>query len=95
VIYLLSATITQDDIGNEIETLTERKVYANEFSVGSAEFYNAALTGLRPTKMFEVYTFEYASEQKLKHENITYDIIRTQGKGEKTRLTCESVAADG
>lgn len=95
VIYLISSSVTEDDIGNQIETPTERKVFANEFTVSSGDFYNAALSGLRPGKMFEVYTFEYHSEPKLKHNSITYRIIRTEGKGEKTRLTCERVAADG
>lgn len=95
VIILISVTIIQDSIGNQIETPIERTVFANELSVGSGEFYNAAVTGLRPAKRFEVYTREYQGEAKLKHDGITYSIIRTEGKGEKTRLTCERVAADG
>lgn len=95
VIYLISAIITEDEIGNQIETLTERKVYANEFFISSSEFYNAAQTGLRPGKMFEVYSFEYVGESRLKHNGTTYRIIRTEARGEKTRLTCERVAADG
>lgn len=95
VIYLLSITITEDDIGNQIPAATERKVYANEFSVSSSEFYNAAVAGLRPAKAFEVYSFEYRGEEKLKHDDTAYRIIRTQGKGEKVVLTCEKVAADG
>lgn len=95
VIYLISAAITDDTIGNQIETLTERKVFANEFSVSSGEFYNAALTGLRPGKAFEIYVFEYLGEDRMKHNNATYRIIRTQGKGEKITLVGERVAADG
>jgi mannose-6-phosphate isomerase class I len=95
IIYLISVVITYDDIGNPVETTTERKVYANEFSVSSGEYYNAALTGLRPAKQFEIYSFEYQGEGKLKHNDITYNIIRTETKGEKTRLSCEKVAADG
>ncbi len=95
VIYLLSVTVDYDEIGNPIETITERKVYANEFSVTSSEYYNAALTGLRPAKQFEIYSFEYQDEEKLKHNGIIYRIIRTETRGEKTRLSCERVAADG
>ena len=94
VVSLISTTYIEDEIGNQIETSTEREVYANEMSVGSSEYYNAALTGIRPEKRFEIYTFEYQSEEKLKHESIVYRIIRTEGKGEKTRLTCEKGAAD-
>ena len=75
----------------------ERMVFAEELAIFSSEFYNAALTGLRPEKIFEIYTQEYDGEAKLKHNNITYRIIRTSlGKTkEKPRLTCEKVAADG
>jgi len=95
IIYLLSVTVDYDEIGNPIETVIERKVFANEFSITSSEFYNAALTGLRPAKQFEIYSFEYQGEEKLKHNGITYHIIRTETRGEKTRLSCERVAADG
>lgn len=97
VIYLIGIAITEDDIGNQVETPTERMVFAEELAVFSSEFYNAAVTGLRPEKMFEMYTQEYQGEAKLKHNNITYRIIRTSlGKTrEKTRLTCQRVAADG
>lgn len=102
VIYLISVTVPldesghpqTDDVGNPITVETERKVYANEFSVSSSEHYNAALTGLRPAKMFEVHAFEYQQETKLRHGATTYNIIRSEGKGEKTRLTCEKVAAN-
>ncbi|MHB9095903.1 MAG: phage head closure protein [Eubacteriales bacterium] len=96
-LYFISVTITEDEIGNQIETPVERMVFAEELAVFSSEFYNAAVAGLRPEKMFEVYTREYQGEAKLKHNNITYRIIRTGlGKAkEKTRLTCERVTADG
>lgn len=96
-IFLVSVTITEDEIGNQIETPIERMVFAEELAVFSSEFYNAAATGLRPEKQFEIYTREYGGEGKLKHNNITYNIIRTSlGKvKEKTRLTCEKVTANG
>ena len=94
VIKLISITITEDAIGNQIETPTEREIFANEFSVSSGEFYNAAVTGLRPAKMFEIYSWEYQGEERLKHDAITYRIIRTEAKGEKLRLTCERIIAD-
>lgn len=91
VIYLISTTIIEDEIGNQIEQEIERKVFANEMSIGQSEYYNAASAGLRPSKMFEVYTFEYQGEAKLRHNGIKYRIIRTETRGEKTRITCERV----
>lgn len=97
VIYLIGVTITPDNIGNQVQVPTERKVFAEELKVYAREFYNAAAAGLRPEKTFEIYTREYRKETKLKHDSITYRIIRTSpGKtSEKIRLTCERVAADG
>ena len=96
-IYLISTIITEDEIGNQIQTPTERMVFADELAVFSSEFYNAAAAGLRPEKRFEIYTREYQYEAKLKHNGITYRIVRTSlGKTkEKTWLVCEKVAADG
>lgn len=98
VLVLISLTTdpnNTDELGNLIETKTERQVFAEELLVGSGEFYNAAVTGLRPEKRFEIYSREYQGEVKLRHDNITYRIIRTEGRGEKIRLSCERVAADG
>jgi len=95
VISLIGVAITQDDIGNQLVAPVERQVFANEYAVSSREYYNAALTGLRPAKEFEVYSFEYAGQERLKHEAVVYRIIRTETRGEKTRLTCERVTADG
>lgn len=94
-IYLISITINEDGIGNQVETPSERLVFAEELVLGSYEFYNAATTGIRPTKKFELYTREYLGEDRLKHKGFTYRIIRTETKGEKTNLYCESVSADG
>lgn len=105
VIYLIGVTVPKDanghpvtdDVGNPVTIETERQRFAEELAVFSTEFYNAAVTGLRPSKQFEIYTREYQGEDRLKHNNITYRIIRSSlGKTpEKTRLTCERVAADG
>lgn len=95
VIFLISTRIEEDEIGNQIPVESERQVFVNEMSVGQSEFYNAAAKGLRPQKMFEIYSFEYFDESKLRHNGIEYNIIRVQGKGEKTRLTCEKVIGNG
>lgn len=94
IIKLISITITEDAVGNQVETPTERTVYANQFYVTSSEFYNAAATGLKPEKQFEIYSFEYKGEGKLKHDGVTYRIIRTEARGDKARLTCEKVIVD-
>lgn len=95
-IYLLSTTITQDELKNQIQTPVERQVFAEELAVFASDYYSAAAAGLRPERMWEVYTREYRGEAKVKHLGITYRVIRTSlGKtAEKTRLTCEKVTGN-
>jgi hypothetical protein len=97
VIYLMVPEVLTDDLGQETPTgnYTERMVFANEFEVSTTEFYEAAIKNRKPEKRFEIYTFEYNGETKLKHENKIYTIIRDQKKGEKTRITCERDIGNG
>ena len=94
IIHLISTTITQDEWGNEIETRTERKVFANENSIGSSEYYNAASQGLRPELKFEIRSIEYSGEKEIKFDGDIYNIIQSQSMGAKTILTCEKVNGD-
>ncbi|WP_062513945.1 phage head closure protein [Halobacillus sp. KGW1] len=89
VIYLIGSTVEYDELGNPVETSIERKVYANQLGVGQEEFYNALAQGLKPSKQFEVYSFEYDEEDRIKFEGVIYQVTRTQQKGDKVRLTCE------
>lgn len=91
VIELIAVEVVEDEIGNQIEIETPRQVFANEMAVNQAEFYNASIAGLKPERMFEIYSFEYGGETTLSHNGIKYRIIRTETRGEKTRITCERV----
>lgn len=95
VIVLISETIIQDDIGNEIPSWSEKKVFGRELNVSASEYYNAAVAGLRPEKQLETYAIHYSGQQKLKYEGDTYNIIRTKNNGDKIIIVCERVAADG
>ena len=94
IIKLITVTVTEDSIGNQVALTTERTVYANEFYVNQSEFYNASVAGLKPEKQFELYSYEYQGEPKLKHDTDTYNIIRAEKRGDKIRLTCERIIAD-
>lgn len=97
VIYLGEKTTEMDDDLNEVETFDySNKVYANEYSISSSEYYSGAVADLKPEKSFEIYGFEYNEEERFKLENDEeYEIIRTQGKGEKIRLIGEKVVSNG
>ena len=92
VVKLISVTWTPDGIGNQTAKETKKEVFANMFTVSASEYYNAALTGLRPSLMFEIYSFEYGGQTRLEYEGRAYNIIRVTTAGEKTRLICEEVA---
>jgi len=94
IIKLINVIITEDAIGNQIASTTERTVYANEYYVSQSEFYNAAVADLKPEKQFEIYSYEYQDEPKLDHDGKVYNVIRTEKRGDKTRLTCERIIAD-
>lgn len=94
IIKLINVIVTEDSIGNQIASTTERAVYANEYYVSQSEFYNAAVADLKPEKQFEIYSYEYQDEPKLEHDGKVYNVIRTEKRGDKTRLTCERIIAD-
>ena len=92
VVKLISVTVTENDMGDIIETQTEREVFADKQSIRQSEFYQAAATGLRPELMFVVRSIDYEGEPKLKYNGKEYTIIRTYDKdGELTELICQGV----
>jgi len=92
VVKLISITVTENDMGDIIETPVEREVFADKQSIRQSEFYQAAATGLRPELMFVVRTIEYNGETRLKYNGKIYDIIRIYDKdGELTELVCQGV----
>lgn len=92
VVDLLAIQATENDMGDLIETETSRTVFANKKSVTRAEFYQAAMTDLRPEIMFEVRTIEYQNEKKLKFNEKTYNIIRVFSKNDEiTELVCQGL----
>lgn len=91
-IYLISTTISENDIGDSIEIQTKRLVFAEKKSIRQTEFYQAQATGLRPELTFVVWTREYADEGKLEYSGKEYGIIRTfEPNSEDTELTCQGI----
>jgi SPP1 family predicted phage head-tail adaptor len=93
LINLITTTKTIDDEGIPVETDTLRETFAEEKSVRQSEFYQAAGAGLKPVKVFIVWSLEYQGEQKLSADNKVYRIIRTYCPNDKdTELVCEGAA---
>ncbi len=95
VITLIAVTYAADTIGQETETRTTRDVLANEYSVSSSEFYDAGRSGMRPERQYQVRSDDYDGERLMTVEGVEYNIIRTERRGDFTRLVCERVAGNG
>jgi len=92
VINLISITIVENDMGDQVETPVKRQVFADKKSVRQNEFYQAQSTGLRADLMFVIRTIEYEQEPKLEYNSKTYTIIRAYDKdGELTELICQGL----
>ena len=76
--------------GEPIQAMTYRQVFANKKSVKQSEFYKAAVVGLTPQLVFEIYSFEFDNEEKVRFGGKEYSIIRAYEKGETTELTVTS-----
>jgi SPP1 family predicted phage head-tail adaptor len=97
-IKLVSITVTDDDIGNQVETETTNEVWAEETGIRQSEFYNAAVAGLRPEKTFIIWANEYSGQTKIEADGVKYKLIRAYtnpSKSEMLELICEKVTADG
>lgn len=95
VIDLIAVTYAPDAIGQEVATKTSRTVYANEFSVGSAEFYDAGRSGFKAERSFQMRACDYSDEPLLVADGVEYSVIRQSRRGEWAVLTCQRVAANG
>ena len=97
-IKLISITVTNDDIGNQVEEETATEVWAEETGIRQSEFYAAAVAGLKPERTFVVWANEYSGQTKIEAEGIKYKLIRAYNnpsKSEMIELICEKVVVDG
>lgn len=78
IIYLYSETIGQDEVGNEVSTLSQPiKSYAKKQSVRTNEFYNATMNGLTPSCEFVIKRLNYSGETLVEWNSTLYEVIRT------------------
>jgi SPP1 family predicted phage head-tail adaptor len=92
IAQLITYTETKDDIGDTIQTPSERQVFVNKKSVRQNEYYQSLSQGLKPELMLEIRTIDYENESELKFDNKKYRIMRTYDRnGEITELVCEKV----
>ena len=97
-VKLISVTVTEDAIGNQVQTETTTEVWAEETGIRQSEFYNAAVAGLRPERTFVIWANEYDGQTKIEADGVKYKLIRAYNnpsKSEMIELVCEKVTADG
>ena len=90
VIYLRSQETTKNSKGFDVlHDLPERKVYAELRSVGRTEFYAAQQAKKRVDKIFRLRVADYRNESIVRHEDTSYDVVRTYRTGSDfIELTC-------
>ncbi|WP_019243648.1 MULTISPECIES: hypothetical protein [Bacillus] len=89
ILELASIRIEEDDLSQEIEVETLRRVFCDKQSIGQSEFFNGGQTGIKPAYKFIIRLLDYQEETKLMYKNKTYSIYRTYEKGENIELYCE------
>lgn len=95
VLTLLSATYTQDELLQRVETFTARKVYANAFTVGRDEFSLAGQAGLRADLAFQINSIDYSGEEAVEFNGQRYKVYRTAVSGDRTTLYLQKDLTDG
>ena len=78
---LVSETVTQDSVGQNIKTQTFNEIIGKVYSVFQREFYQAEQYGLRPEGVIETCAFDYNGERILLLDEKEYSIYRTFLKG--------------
>ena len=88
--FLISKTITTDELLQEIEVETERQVFCDRLSTGHREFNETMRNGLKAEMTIVMDHDEYDGEDKLKYQDKMYSIYRTFVRGDgDIELYCE------
>lgn len=77
VCFLISTTITKDELLQEIKTDVERQVFCDRLSVGQKEFAVSMQNNLKPEMTIVMDHDEYDYESKLRYRDKSYSIYRT------------------
>ena len=74
---LTMSTTSQDSIGQVVTTRTTSDIFAQIRSVSGNEWSNAGLNGIRASYQITVYADEYAGQQELILDGVSYEVYRT------------------
>jgi SPP1 family predicted phage head-tail adaptor len=88
---LLQRTINANEIGVQVETVTEREIPIIKVEdIYSKEFYEANEQGYKPELRLRISALNYNGEPELEYGGIIYTVIRVQTPAaDETILICE------
>lgn len=90
VCFLISTTSTEDELGQPVETETERQVFCSRSSVSRQEFSAAGQLDLKPQITVIVDSDEYDGEKSLEYRKKKYHVYRDFMRPDGfTELYCE------
>jgi len=82
VITLLTITEAPDTIGDIVETITKKDVFAEVRSIGMKESYEALAVGLKPEMAFVIADYyDYNDQEFIEYNLARYKVLRTYRKG--------------
>lgn len=77
VIYLISETSTQDEIGQYVSEETKRMIFCDIRWASRAEWFEAGRNGFQPSFVFIVFLHDYQNEKIIEFNGQRYGIYRT------------------
>ena len=81
VITLLAVTEAENDIGDLIETVTRKDVFAEVRSIGMKESYESLSVGLKPEMTFVLADYyDYDGQEFVEYNSVRYRVFRTYRK---------------
>lgn len=81
VITLLTITEAVNDIGDLVETIGKKEVFAQVRSVGMKESYEALAVGLKPELTFVLADYyDYDGQEFIEYNSVRYRVLRTYRK---------------
>ena len=81
VITLLTITETENDIGDLIETISKKEVFAQVRSIGMKENYESLAVGLKPELTFILADYyDYDDQEFIEYNTVRYKVLRTYRK---------------
>lgn len=91
VLKLVSITNTKNNLGDIVQTKTERQVFCRVKSISQSEFYQASATGFKPNIKFALSdSLEYQGEEIVKYNSMEYRVIRTYtNERNEIELVCQ------